>query len=253
MKIAILSDIHSNVFALEAVLKDLENKSIDIKINLGDILYGPIEPFKTYELLKKNDFITICGNQDRQIFQANKEEIDSNPTMQFILEDLNNEALEWMKQLPFDKYLDKDIYLCHGTPNNDLVYLLEDIESCALVLKKDKDIVKLLDNNKAKIILCGHSHTARVINLSNNTLLINPGSVGLQAYMDDEPIIHSVENHTSDASYAILEINEKNEYKAELYRVSYDYEKAAEKAALRNREDWVHFLRKGTKLHNIIN
>lgn len=46
MRIAILSDIYSNVFALDAVLKDLENKSIDMKVKLGDILYAKREHLK---------------------------------------------------------------------------------------------------------------------------------------------------------------------------------------------------------------
>ena len=57
MKIAILADIHSNVFALEAVLADAKSKNVDILINLGDILYGPIAPKATYELLKKTDLL----------------------------------------------------------------------------------------------------------------------------------------------------------------------------------------------------
>ncbi len=46
MKVAILSDIHSNVFALKAVIKDAKNKGVTKFINLGDTLYGPIEPKK---------------------------------------------------------------------------------------------------------------------------------------------------------------------------------------------------------------
>ena len=74
MKIAILSDIHSNVYALEAVISDAQSRAIDLMINLGDILYGPIAPKATFDLLMKHDFVTICGNQDRQIFEANQDE-----------------------------------------------------------------------------------------------------------------------------------------------------------------------------------
>ena len=68
--IAAISDIHSNVFALEAVLKDLKQRNATQIVNLGDILYGPIAPKATYELLMKHqkDIITIRGNQDRQIW-----------------------------------------------------------------------------------------------------------------------------------------------------------------------------------------
>ena len=112
MKIAVLSDIHSNVFALDAVIKDLEKHSVDLKANLGDILYGPIAPKSTFELLMEHDFITISGNQDRQIYESTDEEIESNPTMQFILDDLGSKPLEWMKSLPFEKQVNEDIYFC---------------------------------------------------------------------------------------------------------------------------------------------
>jgi len=70
MKIAALSDIHSNVFALAAVLTDVKKRGVDVVVNLGDILYGSIEPKATYDLLMQHDIITISGNQDRQIHEA---------------------------------------------------------------------------------------------------------------------------------------------------------------------------------------
>ncbi len=97
MRIAAISDIHSNVFALDAVLHDIAHRSVDVIVNLGDILYGPIAPRATYELLIAQDFVTIRGNQDRQIYEATQNEIDTNPTLQFILEDLGTEPLDWMQ------------------------------------------------------------------------------------------------------------------------------------------------------------
>ncbi|MGF1694037.1 metallophosphoesterase family protein, partial [Photobacterium kagoshimensis] len=81
-KFAILSDIHSNIFALEAVVKDARAKGFTDFVNLGDILYGPIAPRQTYEYLQSLGAITISGNQDRQIYEATEAEIESNPTMQ---------------------------------------------------------------------------------------------------------------------------------------------------------------------------
>lgn len=81
--IAAISDIHSNFFALEAVLKDIKQRNANQIVNLGDILYGPIAPKATYELLMEHqkDIITIRGNQDRQIYEATTADIDSNPTL----------------------------------------------------------------------------------------------------------------------------------------------------------------------------
>lgn len=223
-KLAILSDIHSNIYALKAVVEDAEAKGVDTFINLGDILYGPIAPKETYEYLKKKNFITISGNQDRQIYEATKDEIDLNPTMKFILDDLESEPLEWMKTLPFDLKINSDIYVCHGTPDSDLEYLLEDISETHPKVRNDNEIVKLLGDVTFPIIFCGHTHIPRCVELSTGQIVINPGSVGLQAYSDDEPMLHHMQNYTPKASYAILQ--KKEEWDISFHRVSYDVNSA---------------------------
>ena len=247
MKIALLSDIHSNVFALDAVLKDLKKHNVDLKVNLGDILYGPIAPKSTFELLMQHDFITISGNQDRQIYESTDKEINSNPTMQFILHDLGSEPLEWMKSLPFDKQLTEEVYFCHGTPTNDLVYLLEDVNQGYAKLRSDKEIIALLAGQKSKLICCGHTHTPRAVTLSSGQLIVNPGSVGLQAYTDEEPVIHSMENFNHHASYSIVE-KVDSQWVVQNIKVPYDYQRAVNESKKRNRNDWVHFLSTGRRL-----
>ena len=247
MKIAVLSDIHSNVFALDAVIKDLKRHSVDLKANLGDILYGPVAPMSTFELLMEHDFITISGNQDRQIYESTDEEIESNPTMQFILDDLGSKPLEWMKSLPFDKQVNEDVYFCHGTPKNDLVYLLEDVSRGYALLRSDNEIIDLLAGQKSKLICCGHTHTPRAVNLSSGQLIVNPGSVGLQAYTDEEPVVHSMENFTHHASYSIVE-KVDSEWVVQNIKVPYDYQRAVNESKKRNRSDWVHFLSTGRRI-----
>lgn len=247
MRIAVLADIHSNIFALEAVIADIKTRGTDITVNLGDILYGPIAPRATFDLLMENEFITIRGNQDRQIYEAASSETASNPTMQFILEDLGAEPLDWMRTLPFDYQLNEDIYLCHGAPNNDLVYLLEEIDSGLAQLRPDREIVRLLDGQTSGLVLCGHTHTARAVVTSTNQLIVNPGSVGLPAYTDDEPVAHSMQSFSHHAAYAIVESTENN-WAIQHIKVDYDYQKAAAQAKLRKRDDWAHFLSTGRGL-----
>ena len=242
-KIAILSDIHSNIYALKAVVEDAKAKGVDTFVNLGDILYGPIAPKETYEYLKKKNFITISGNQDRQIYEATKDEIDANHTMQFILDELGSEPLEWMKTLPFGLKINSDIYACHGTPTNDLEYLLEDISSSNPQVRSDKEIIKRLAEITSPIILCGHTHVPRCVELSSGQIVINPGSVGLQAYSDDEPSLHHMQNYTPKASYVILQKNK--EWDISFHRVSYDVKSAIQKAKEQNRVDWAGYLHSG--------
>ncbi|MDH2431374.1 metallophosphoesterase family protein [Pokkaliibacter sp. MBI-7] len=254
MKIAALSDIHSNVFALEAVINDAQRRGARQLLNLGDILYGAIAPRATYDVLKKHSFITIRGNQDRQIYESGPADIAANPTLAFILQDLEQEPLDWMQGLPFDAWLfegdaSREIYLCHGSPSNDLIYLLENVESGSARVRGDDEIISLLDGHRSPLILCGHTHTPRVVKLSTGQLIVNPGSVGLPAYMDDEPVPHSMETFSPHASYALLEWHEAG-WQVELVRVPYDHELAARIAANRGRHDWAHYLRTGRGLHS---
>ena len=63
-RLAILADIHANVWALDAVLKHAKQRGLDAFVNLGDTLYGPLKPHATYErLLHENVLATIQGNQ----------------------------------------------------------------------------------------------------------------------------------------------------------------------------------------------
>ena len=247
MKIALLSDIHSNVYALDSVVKDLKKHSVDLKVNLGDILYGPIAPKATFELLMEHDFVTISGNQDRQIYESTHAEIESNPTMQFILDDLGNAPLEWMKSLPFDKQVNDDIYLCHGTPKSDLVYLLENVSEGRHSLRSDEEILRLLSGQRSELVCCGHTHIQRSVHLSSGQLVVNPGSVGLQAYTDQEPALHSMQNFNNFASYSIVE-STKSGWIIQNIKVPYDYQLAARDSQKRGREDWVHFLSTGRSL-----
>ncbi len=249
MKIAALSDIHSNAFALAAVIDDVKKRGVEQMLNLGDIFYGPIAPKATFDILKKHSFITIRGNQDRQICEASQEEIDSNPTLRFVLDDLGKEPISWLKSLPFDNQIDDEIYMCHGTPNNDMEYLLENIETGFPCLRSDCEIMSALHGQSSNIIICGHTHIPRTVRIASGQLIINPGSVGLPAYTDDEPVAHAMENYCPHASYAVIEKSKKG-WTVQQIKVSYDYQEAVKMAKERQRDDWGHFLNTGRRLDN---
>jgi len=150
--------------------------------------------------------------------------------MQFILDDLGAAPLIWMKSLPFDLQLTPDLYLCHGTPKSDLIYLLEDVSTGAALVREDNEIQALLGEQTSRIVCCGHTHTPRLVKLDSGTTILNPGSVGLQAYTDEEPVVHSMENYTDKACYAIVEMNQ-NDFTVEQRRVNYDVASAVKDCA----------------------
>lgn len=244
MKLAILSDIKSNVYALEEVLKDATSKNVDTIVNLGDSFYGPIAPRETYDLLQKHKIITLCGEQDRKILEASEHQLENDSLLKFVYEDLNEEVLYYIQDLPFEKFIGDDIYFTHGTQHDDSKYLLEDVSSGLAVLRNEEEIIKLLDDVESKFVFCGHSHKARCINLSSKQIIMNPGSVGLQAFTSTNPCLHTIENLHNEATYIILEINQ-DKYNISLENVKYDYEKAINKAKLRDEQTWVHSLETG--------
>ncbi len=244
MKIAILSDIKSNVYALEAVLEDTKKNNIDVLLNLGDSFLGPIAPKETYDLIRKNNFITLLGDEDRQILEASLAQLEINDILRYVYNDLNDEVLYWIQELPFEKLIGEDFYMIHGTYQDDSLYMLEDSSSGKLKLHDDKKILEILDDIKSKFVLCGNSCTPRCVNLSSGQVVINPGAVGVQAFNKNLPNKHTIENNTIDASYVILTV-EGEKYDIELKKVAYDVEKAALKAIENGREDWAKRLRTG--------
>lgn len=251
--IAAISDIHSNVFALEAVMADIKNHDVDQVVNLGDILYGPIAPKETYKLLMtyRDDIITICGNQDRQIYEATEADIAANATLDLIVKNLPKEALDWMRSLPFDYQLSEDVYLCHGSPTDDMMYLLENIETGQPIVRGDADILALLGGIDSAVVICGHTHIPRTVKLSSGQTIINTGSVGYPAYKDDLPTIHQMQTYSPHANYAIIkcvETKRGKNWQVEHIKVAYDHEAAAKLALKNGREDWAFALKTGRVL-----
>jgi predicted phosphodiesterase len=248
MKIAILSDIKSNVYALEAVIADIKTKQVDAILNLGDSFYGPIEPKATYDLIRQNQFINLCGDEDRKILESSIAQLEENETLRYTYNSLGDDVLYWIQDLPFEKLIGADYYMIHGTYLDDSMYMLEDIASGKAKLRDDKKILEIIDDIKSTFVMCGNSCLPRCITLSSGQIVINPGAVGLQAFKSDLINKHVIENNTPDASYVILTV-EDSTYAVEPIRVAYDYEKAALKAEENNRPDWAYSLRTGKVLN----
>lgn len=241
-KIAIISDIHGNSIALSEVLKDIKNKEIDTIINLGDSLYGPLDPKGTFNLLESYNVISISGNQDRIILE-NLENKSDLTTLEYVKTQLDNEIVEWLKRLRFDIEIDNDIYCFHASPQSDSEYLLEKLNEGFVSIKESEEIEKLLIDIKQKVIVCGHSHTSKIVN-TENKLIVNPGSIGLPAYDDNLPIYHKMENFNPRANYAVINIF-CDSVSVERLSIDYDFEKSARLAETNNRNDWAKWIRTG--------
>jgi predicted phosphodiesterase len=239
-RIALLADIHANVWALEAVLADVHEQGVDVLWNLGDILHGALKPRATYDLLRSTDIaLTIRGNQDRELYESNPD-----PMTQWMIGDLGADAIEWLRGLPATAVFEDEVLLCHGSPTDDMCYLLEDVTSGHPQVREEEEIIRLLAGASQPVIVCGHTHIPRLVRLANGKTIVNPGSVGLVAYSDDTPVPHAMENYSPDASYAILEKTPSG-WDATFLKVPYDTREASRTAAELGRSDWAYQIATG--------
>ena len=240
MRLALISDIHGNLPALEAVLADIRQRGCDAVVNLGDCLSGPLWPRETAQLLMAENHTTLAGNHERQLL--NLPLAQQNESDRFTASQLTATEWNWLAQLPATLQLDDDILICHGSPHSDIVYLTESIFHGRTVLSTENEIRRRLEGTKSAVIACGHTHIPRSLYL-DDILIVNPGSVGLQAYVDDHPP-HTIENGSPHARYGIIE-KSQHTWKSEHFTIPYRHDLAVEKAQKENRTDWAFALKYG--------
>lgn len=241
-KLAVVSDIHGNIAALEKVVVDIKRRNVDRVINLGDNVSGPLWPKETIQYLMKQDWVHIKGNHDRQLVEPDP--AGYGPSDAYAFKTLNDKEKKWLRPLPSFIEMPNGILLFHGLPECDYIYLLETVEHGRVRLATQAEINKRLINFKSPIMLCGHSHVPRVVKVTEQLLIINPGSVGLQAYDDHIPEYHIVETGSPYARYAILDYRNGN-WIPELIAIPYDHIIAAKQARRNDRLDWEYALQTG--------
>lgn len=240
-RIAFISDVHGNSLALRAVLADIKRRNVDQIINMGDTVYGPIDPKGTAKLLRESGMIHIRGNQDRVLLEEHAVPSES---MQFVISQLSDDDLNWIREMPTTLVVHNEIFLCHATPGSDETYLVESVTENGVSLRALPDISEELASVAQPVVVCGHSHIPRTTFLPNGKLIINPGSVGLPAYEDELPFPHKMESGSPHAKYSVL-TKITGEWKVEHITIPYDWEKAAELALRNNRADWARALISG--------
>jgi predicted phosphodiesterase len=238
--IAVLSDIHGNRWALEAVMEDIGRRGISTVVNLGDCVYGPLDPAGTADILIDLNMPAVRGNEDRIITEAAL----SSPTLDYVREQLIRSHIEFLQSLQPAGSIDGEILLFHGTPDDDEEYLFHSVGPDGLRLRTNPEIRRRIDERPERLYLCGHDHLPNVVRWKDGKLVVNPGSVGLPAYSDDIPYRHLVENGSPHARYCIVG-KPGSDWEVEPIAVPYDYESASDMARRNRREDWAHWLRTG--------
>jgi predicted phosphodiesterase len=246
MRIAVVSDIHGNLPALEAVLDDIASQAADMTVNLGDILSGPLWVAETADRLMGLALPTIAGNHERQVLADAAHRMGASDAHAAAC--LREAHRDWLSALPKTLQLTDEVFCCHGTPDSDLHYFLETVTLDGLrpatPAEGSQRAGRAMQGVEGAVILCGHTHVPRVMQLADGRLVVNPGSVGLQAYDDAHPHPHVVENGSPHARYAVL-TRRKAGWQVDLRSVPYDHESAARLAEAHGRGDWADALRSG--------
>ncbi len=241
MRLAVISDIHGNLLALEAVLADITTRGVDDILNLGDWIAGPLWPRETFELLAELGIRSVRGNHDRWAVDRPDEQMP--PAGRFARNALTPAQCEILHALPATIDLG-DILACHGSPADDMSYLLEDpLEGRLAPAARETVATRLGAESQRQVVLCGHSHRQALVTGPDNCVILNPGSVGCPAFADVPAAAH-FEHRSPHARYAIL-TQRQGKWSADLIALEYDWDKAAQRAAELGFPKWATMLATG--------
>lgn len=237
MKIALFSDVHANLPALEAFFKDVDAKKPDAIYCLGDLVGYNIWPNEVINEIRRRGIPTITGNYDFGIgrksdecgcaYKTDQEKEMGKISISFTNELVKDEERAYLRTLPshirVDFQLNEDklsLLLVHGSPRKVNEYLFED--------REEKSMIRIMEQASADIMCFGHTHKPyhRVLSTESDGTqrfrhAINIGSVGKPK--DGDP----------RGGYVIITINDnasildKDSIQVEFVRFEYDVEKAA--------------------------
>ena len=231
-KIAIISDIHGNLEALNRVLDNIKNRNINIIYCLGDIVGKGTHQEECVNLIKNNCQVVLLGNNDYFYGNTWDNELTEIEVLRYnwSREKLSNDSINYLINLPFcyEFYISgRLVRLFHAHPECNYKYIgnIDNLDRLyELFLPSDNTI----SNNKADIIIYGHIHTPYMQRIYNRTI-INTGSVGNAMDVFRNPDKDADVLNTTVANYVILTGNldskEMSELNYEFINLPYDIDK----------------------------
>ena len=220
-RIAILSDIHGNTTALEAVLDDAKELGATEYWLLGDLFLPGPGGNDLMDLLEGLPItVSVRGNWDDCVLEAldgvygleDPQEIQLLRLTQYLMERLDTRHIDWLRSLPLLDKIEVDglrFSLSHNLPDKNYGGALK-------VTNETSNFDHLLDE-ETDIAVYGHVHKQLLRYGSQGQQIINPGTIGMP-YFDWE----SLKNHR--AQYAVIEVEEGELVNIQFRKVAYDYE-----------------------------
>lgn len=218
-QVAIFSDIHANLPALQAVLNDMDQRGLEERYCLGDLVgYGTF-PNDVITIIREQNIPTIMGNYDQGVgnssddcgcaYKTAGEEALGKQSIAWSNAHTTDENKAFLRNLPPQISIELGelrVCLAHGSPRKINEYLYED--------RPDASLERILDGVNADVLVVGHTHKPYHRVLPSGRHVINEGSVGKPK--DGDP----------RAAYVILSADGKN-LQVEFVRVTYDVEQVA--------------------------
>lgn len=182
MRVAIVSDIHANWQALDAVMEDIKSQGCEKVLCLGDLAMAGPQPRMVIDFVRKQDKWTVIqGNTDKLIADFSPQIIEDMkskfPVMAHALVDdvyfLEDDKKEYLRNLPVQKELEIEgvkVLMVHGSPRRNNEDILPDMP-----LEQIEEILKGVD---ADLVFCGHTHVPCGYQTDSRKTVVNVGSVG---------------------------------------------------------------------------
>lgn len=236
MKLAVISDIHSNITALDAVLSDIERQNVDKVICTGDLVgYAPF-PNEVIELIRERKIPTVMGNYDDAVgnmrficgcdYKDEKAQALGEASIIWSKEHTSESNKAFLRSLPHEIRLtvnDTKVLLVHGSPERLNEYIYENTPR--------EEMLHYLEQGNTDVLICGHIHKPYHAAIGNKSI-INAGSVGKPKHGDPR------------ATYVVVNFDEK--VSVQIQMVNYNFEataRAIENSSLP--DEFADFIRHG--------
>lgn len=173
VRIAVVSDIHGNLMALDAVMTDVEAQRPDQVWCGGDIAWGGSWASECIARVREAGWICVKGNTDIWI-AGDPQTIEGKEARALFNElaavhNISTDDARWLADLPIGYTPAGSILLVHGTPDSPFIAPLPDAPASDFVRYEDQ----------AQVVIYGHVHHAFTRRLAGGTIVTNPGSVGM--------------------------------------------------------------------------
>jgi predicted phosphodiesterase len=173
MRVAVLSDVHGHLPALDAVLTEVDQARVDHIVLTGDVAAGPMPVPVLDRLLALGDRAAwMRGNGDRELVTVPADPVD--PMVPWAAAQLTADHRAHLASLPLTVTLDVDglgpTLFCHATPRDD--------EEAVLVDAPPDRWAEVLAGRPEQAVVLGHTHMP-FVRLADRRLIVNPGSVGM--------------------------------------------------------------------------